>query len=123
MTIYTMLIFDILIPLFSVIPMDIQEVIDKDNWIRVWSTWCNELKYIAAHNYKPLGKRIAKLKVGGTVKFEWCRYEIIWKDIYPGWTKFSKVIKESYTYLQTCVWKTKNVYIITLKSITKPLKP
>lgn len=121
MTIYIMLIFDILVPLFSVIPVNIQDIIDKDNWIRVWSTWCNKLKYIASHNFKPLGKRIEKLKVGNTVKFEWCRYKIIWKDIYPPWTKFNKFIKPWYTYLQTCVWNTKNVYIITLESISKPL--
>ncbi len=121
MTIHIMIVFSILIPLFSVIPVNIQEVIDKDNWIRVWSTWCNELKYIAAHNYKSLWARIEKLKVGNTVKFEWCRYKIIWKEIYPPWTKFSQILKKWYTYLQTCVWKTDNVYIVTLKSITKPL--
>lgn len=100
MTIHTMLIFDILIPLFSIMPLNAQEIVDNDNGIRVWNTWCNDTKYIASHNFKSLWKRIAKLKVWNTVKFEWCRYKIIWKDIYPFWTKFNEVIKQWYTYLR-----------------------
>lgn len=104
-------IFWILIPIFSIFPVNAQEIIDNNNWIWVWWIWCNDFKYIAAHNYKKLWKIILRKRKWDSVKFWWCKYRIVNIEELPVWYKYKF---NNMTYLQTCKNNSNNVFLYSL---------
>lgn len=103
----------------------LQEIVDKNQGIYVndlgTQTGCNGIRYVAAHSFNKLWKKIAEVKIWDKITFDGCNYVAKKSDIVEisGYDTKQLQVKNGTLWLQTCAndWRTYS-YLIEL-SITQ----
>lgn len=86
---------------------ELQKIVDTKAAVLVVET-----NYIAAHNYKTVGRKIRKLQTGDQFTFEWKNCKVIWKQIVNYRTQTGSVLTGADLYLQTCTKEKDLAYLL-----------
>ena len=106
-----------------------QPLIDTFQWLYMgdvvqWQ-WCNGVRLVAAHNFKPLWTKITNLQIGDRLTFQWCRYEVVNYTIeeIKTFNKYSLQNKQATLQMQTCFGDSNEwALIVELKAISQTRK-
>lgn len=92
---------------------ELQKIVDTKAAVYVVET-----NYIAAHNYKTVGRKITKLKVGNKFTFEWKSCKVMSKQIVNYRTQTGSILTGADLYLQTCTDEKDLAYLLKVNCIT-----
>ncbi len=86
---------------------DLQKIVDMNNGAYVndigTGKWCDQIRLVAAHNYKRLWRKIWLLSTGDVVIFEWCKYVVkTYSFEHIKTSRIQLAIQPWVLWLQTC---------------------